>query len=68
MKGEFTDGLGQIRSGEITGRRKERRPGEGFKDVIVDDFDPKNESKIPAFVRIRLKNGTEVEVHPSRVR
>lgn len=67
MKAEFIDGLGKARSGVVTGRRKKRRPNNGFKDVRQTRFNSSNESKLPPFIRVRLGNGTEVEVHSSRV-
>jgi len=67
MKAEFIDGLGQTRTGEVTGKRKKRRSGVGFNDVILERFDPGNETKLPPFIRVKLENGTEVEVYSPRV-
>lgn len=68
MKAEFTNRNGMVFRGKVVGMRKERRINDGFRDTMVDRFNPRNESKLPPYVRIRNEEGTEVEVHPLRVR
>ena len=68
MKAEFTNSTGMVFRGKVTGMQRERRVNDGFRDTMVGKFNPRNESKLPPYVRIRNKEGTEVEVHPLRVR
>jgi len=68
MKAEFTNSTGMVFRGQVVGMRRERRINDGFRDTMVGAFNSSRESKLPAFVRIRNPEGTEAEIHPSRVR
>lgn len=68
MKAEFTNSTGMVFSGTVVGSRKERRACRGLRGLVDTQKGLMFNSNLPAFVRIRNKEGTEIEVHPSKVR
>ena len=54
--------------GKVVGIRKGRRVCSGLRGLVDTQKGLNFNAKLTAFVRIRNKEGTVVEVHPSRVR